>query len=323
MLEMERPTSYVKSKERIGSPILPIVITDADATLLDHHTYSFEPAVPALARLHESGYPLIIATSKTIPEVVHLQEKLGILEPFVYENGAGIAIPSGHFNNEVIADTARQEGVQVQVLPDGGAVVPIAASIEEVRSRLHSAVAAAEVNIVGFEQWHLHPQDMIAACNFVDEPGQTAMDKAVAALERRAQEGFVFLDDSGYESEQAAWEALSMQMSAQGLTVSRGGRFYQASMGSDKGRAVELLLGMYGSQFPTVTTVPIGLGDSQNDVPLLQACIAAGGRGFLVANPAQAKQVQISGDSGIVRLSQIGPEGWNYAVQSTLDELAR
>jgi HAD superfamily hydrolase (TIGR01484 family) len=46
-----------------------LVFTDLDGTLLDHHTYSFEPALPALNSLKEKNIPLIICTSKTRAEI--------------------------------------------------------------------------------------------------------------------------------------------------------------------------------------------------------------------------------------------------------------
>ncbi|MGA0327631.1 MAG: hypothetical protein ACO3OK_11595, partial [Limisphaerales bacterium] len=43
-----------------------VVVTDLDGSLLDHHTYSFEAALPALSVLKEEGIPLILNTSKRI-----------------------------------------------------------------------------------------------------------------------------------------------------------------------------------------------------------------------------------------------------------------
>ncbi|HBO91798.1 MAG TPA: mannosyl-3-phosphoglycerate phosphatase, partial [Gammaproteobacteria bacterium] len=35
-----------------------LVFTDLDGTLLDHHTYRFQAASPALERLREAGIPV-------------------------------------------------------------------------------------------------------------------------------------------------------------------------------------------------------------------------------------------------------------------------
>lgn len=71
-----------------------IVFTDLDGTLLDHETYSLEPARPALDRLSGLGIPLILASSKTAPEILRVQKEAGCAGyPAIVENGAGILDP--------------------------------------------------------------------------------------------------------------------------------------------------------------------------------------------------------------------------------------
>ncbi len=68
-----------------------IVFTDLDGTLLDHHTYSAEPARPALDRLERNGIPLILASSKTAAEIEVLRDRIGCSTyPAIVENGAGL-----------------------------------------------------------------------------------------------------------------------------------------------------------------------------------------------------------------------------------------
>ena len=67
-----------------------VIFTDLDGTLLDHHSYSWEPARPALAEIRKRGYPLILTSSKTRAELAELQQALDLQHPFVSENGAAI-----------------------------------------------------------------------------------------------------------------------------------------------------------------------------------------------------------------------------------------
>ncbi len=71
-----------------------IIVTDLDGTLLDHHTYSFQAAKPALDTLKRVGIPLVLATSKTAAEVreIHTSLDLGPT-PAIVENGAGYFYP--------------------------------------------------------------------------------------------------------------------------------------------------------------------------------------------------------------------------------------
>lgn len=71
-----------------------LVCSDLDGTLLDHRTYSFDAARPALALLKSRNIPLILATSKTAAEVAGLHEALNLGEvPSIVENGAGLYRP--------------------------------------------------------------------------------------------------------------------------------------------------------------------------------------------------------------------------------------
>jgi mannosyl-3-phosphoglycerate phosphatase len=68
-----------------------IVFTDLDGTLLDHDTYSWDAARPALELMKTYGVPLILASSKTAFELVDLRRAMGFEHcPAIVENGAGL-----------------------------------------------------------------------------------------------------------------------------------------------------------------------------------------------------------------------------------------
>ncbi len=65
------------------------VFTDLDGTLLDHGSYSYAAAQPALAALNARDIPLILASSKTAAEIAPLHADLGLGDwPAIVENGA-------------------------------------------------------------------------------------------------------------------------------------------------------------------------------------------------------------------------------------------
>lgn len=74
-----------------------LVFTDMDGTLLDHHTYSFDAAKPALDALEKKHIPVVPTTSKTFAEMKVLREQIGLNGPFIIENGAAVYIPHGFF----------------------------------------------------------------------------------------------------------------------------------------------------------------------------------------------------------------------------------
>lgn len=70
-------------------PIL--VFTDLDGTLIDHDTYRADAAKPALSILRDIGAGVVMASSKTGPEISILQRDLDLISwPAIVENGAGL-----------------------------------------------------------------------------------------------------------------------------------------------------------------------------------------------------------------------------------------
>ncbi|OSQ50901.1 HAD-IIB family hydrolase [Marivita geojedonensis] len=91
------------------------VFSDLDGTLLDHDTYSWADAQPALARLAARGIPVVLTSSKTAAEIVLLQEEMGLMDqPAIVENGSGIVGLPGQADNS----TYSQLRMQLDELPD-------------------------------------------------------------------------------------------------------------------------------------------------------------------------------------------------------------
>ena len=76
-----------------------ILFSDLDGTLLDHDDYRWHAAGPALERLKAANIPLVLNSSKTMPEIRALREELGNNDPFIVENGAAVVIPPHAMGN--------------------------------------------------------------------------------------------------------------------------------------------------------------------------------------------------------------------------------
>lgn len=72
-----------------------VIFTDLDGSLLNHEDYSFEEAMPSLEYIKMHNIPLIFTTSKTRHECEILQKEMGIIAPFIVENGAAVYYPDG------------------------------------------------------------------------------------------------------------------------------------------------------------------------------------------------------------------------------------
>jgi mannosyl-3-phosphoglycerate phosphatase len=140
-----------------------LVFTDLDGTLLDHETYSWEAARPALARLEALGVPWIFVTSKTRAEVEVLRREMGNRHPFIVENG-GAAFAAG--------DLIFESG----------------ARYAELVGSLCRASAASGCRVRGFHEMTV--AEVAERCGL-------SLPQAALAMQREYDEPFVVLDADG------------------------------------------------------------------------------------------------------------------------------
>ncbi|MCG7624257.1 HAD-IIB family hydrolase [Epibacterium sp. Ofav1-8] len=73
-----------------------LVFSDLDGSLLDHDSYDYTPALPAIAEIYARGGILVLASSKTAAEMLPLHHDLGLGDtPMIVENGAACVSPEG------------------------------------------------------------------------------------------------------------------------------------------------------------------------------------------------------------------------------------
>jgi mannosyl-3-phosphoglycerate phosphatase len=263
-----------------------IIFTDLDGTLLNHEDYSFEDAKPALNRIKKNNIPLIIVTSKTRKEVEILQKELDIEEPFIVENGGGIFFPKKYKNFKISSCFSK----------NGYRVVQLGKSYEEIRKFVEKIKDKFEV--IGFGDMSV--EDVMKYTGLPYE-------KAKLAKEREFTEPFLIKD----ESKIPQLQKLAME---EGIKITKGGRFYHfIGVNQDKGKAVELTIKIFQLNI-NKKIISVGLGDSQNDIPMLKK----------VNIPVLIKKFDGSYENvnipNLIKAPFSGSKGWNFAVNSILDK---
>jgi mannosyl-3-phosphoglycerate phosphatase len=263
-----------------------LIFTDLDGTLLDHDTYDFSPALPALAAIRAAQVPLILCSSKTFAEMQYWRQALDINHPFISENGGAICVPKGYFAPPLHEASER----------NGHSLIITGASYASLRAALAELVKQTYLPLVGFGD--LTVEQIMARTGLT-------LEQARLAKMRDADEPFFI--DRDFDDEEA--HHLQAEASRQGLRVTRGGRFFHLTGSSDKGTAARQLIQLYHAAWlqPICT---VGLGDSLNDLPLLQAVdvpIGVRKKSGEVDESALARaKAQIT--------KQPGPAGWNEAI---------
>jgi len=89
-----------------------IIFSDLDGTLLDHKTYTFDPALEALSIIKSRQIPLILSSSKTRAEIERIQSHLTLKDPFIFENGSGV-----FYNNQVVSFGVNLSEIHDEIIP--------------------------------------------------------------------------------------------------------------------------------------------------------------------------------------------------------------
>jgi mannosyl-3-phosphoglycerate phosphatase len=259
-----------------------ILFTDLDGTLLEESTYAFEGALPGIRALQSLRIPIVFCTSKTFAETIGLQESMGITDPFIVENGGAIYFRPGQVEPTGLEVNARESWNRVNL------GVPYRALVTGINLRGFSEMTAAEV---------------AADCGL-------SLAAAMQSKQREFDEPFVLLNERPEDLARIIQMAQGV-----GLSVSTGGRYHHLSGRSDKGRAVRLLCEFLRKNRGPLRSV--GLGDSPNDLPMLQAVDLP----ILVQRPNGTYSPDLAENlPQAIHAPGVGPEGWNAAVQALLTE---
>ncbi len=265
-----------------------IVFTDLDGCFLDHSTYEWQAAAPALADLERRDYPLIFASSKTFSEIRKLRIDTNNHHPAIIENGGAVSIPENYFANR----DPDNENYDIKYF---------AKSYSEITSIAHSLRAKHGYLFCGFSDMSIQE-----ICK------QTSLDENAAA-DAKAREA---TEPILWNESEARLDEFHKQLNEHGLKLTRGGRFFHIMSPVNKGQAVNWLLERYREHLPDITWVSMALGDSENDIEMLQQVDYP----VLVKNP-YAVQPELSDMDKLVRTRLPGPHGWNEAVLSLISKL--
>jgi mannosyl-3-phosphoglycerate phosphatase len=105
---------------------------------------------------------------------------------------------------------------------------------------------------------------------------------------------------------------LEAEVKGRGLKLTRGARFLHLTGDIDKGRAVARLAEFFETQSGDKLST-IGLGDSENDLPMLREVDIP----VIIPNPGSEAPVSLDAPN-LVFASHPGPKGWNEVVLSLL-----
>ncbi|MEI6897764.1 MAG: HAD-IIB family hydrolase [Psychromonas sp.] len=265
-----------------------LIFTDLDGTLLDHYTYQSDDAKETIVTLKQSDIAIIANSSKTLPEILAIRQQLNLPDPFIIENGAAVYIPVNYFNRQP-TDTKLQGEFWVKEFTQ---------QKEHWLSLLNQQAQRFSDAYQGFSQMDNKQLAKLTGLN---------LEQATRAKQRQYGEPVNWLGNA-----QLKTEFIGMMRSL-GANMLQGGRFLHISGFCDKGKAQHWLAEQYAKETPQQKIISIALGDSENDIAMLeQATIAV-----LIRSPVHDFPM-LKRTLDIYHSRQYGPAGWAECLHEIL-----
>ncbi|HKG30830.1 MAG TPA: HAD-IIB family hydrolase [Nitrososphaeraceae archaeon] len=327
-------------------PFHKVVFTDIDGTLVDINTAEYGKQTNELIRImKEKNIPLILTSAKTRLEQNKIREDLGLSDPFIVENGGAIVIPKGYFPDYALKDieyTLREtqetedddryanhdmrKGVrgmqQTKTINNNKTDIPITAanlivveigrSADHIRTKLSDIRKKYNINFKGVADISIEELSNLASIS---------REQAKRMAQRSYGETILQI-----QSEDIARFVKYVQ--EDGMKVIHGGRFFDVTVGTDKGIAVGILKKLFRDKFHNDVTF-FGIGDSTNDIPMLnlvdipilvqrQDSLWVDYGEIRMKNAVDSSSIS---NNNIIKVKGIGPNGWENAIYKIVLEL--
>lgn len=274
-----------------------VVLTDLDGTLLDHHTYDWSPAKPALDRLKRLNIPVIFNTSKTDSEVKNLSNEIGLTDqPYVIENGSALVL-NGFFKPFI---PQLSDFPQFQTLSHSPAWI-IGQTLSSIHSYLNQVQPDLDIKLNSYRDWTVE-----------EVAGVTGLSLAQAELskEKYFSEPFV------YEGADEEFKAFKVQANKDGFNILKGGRFYHLQGMVNKASVIHFLHEFKALFWPDASDLKfISLGDGGNDIDMLEAS------DYAIAIKSPVSEFPKFTHAHPIYSKECGPSGWNDEMNQLLNEL--
>lgn len=294
------------------------MFTDIDGTLVDINTAEYGKETDKLIRLiKEKNIPLILTSAKTRLEQNKIREDLGISDPFIVENGGAIVIPKGYFPDYALSNIKyplreTQETKNGAIDVNHEIVVELGKPADYIRAKLSDIRKKYSINFRGVADISVEKLSNLALIS---------REQAKRMAQRNYGETILQI-----QSEDIARFIKYVQ--EDGMKVIHGGRFFDVTVGTDKGIAVGILKKLFKDKFHNNVTF-FGIGDSTNDIPMLNLMdipILVQRQDSTWVDDGEIKMKnavdssRISGNK-LIKVEGIGPNGWENAIHKIILEL--
>ncbi|HZA61363.1 MAG TPA: HAD-IIB family hydrolase [Nitrososphaeraceae archaeon] len=265
-----------------------VIFTDIDGTLIDINTGEYQGTIKLVCILKNNNIPVILCSAKTWSEQNKIREDIGLNEPFIVENGGALIIPKGYFNFSF--------NTPISKVKQGYSIIELGKSAIEIRTKLDEIRKKYKIDFLGVSDVSLN-----------ELAKMTGLSKDYARRMAQREYGETIIKINKNDLERFIKIANGM-----GLKLIHGGRFFDITVGNDKGKAVDILMNLFRKKYHNNVKF-FGVGDSENDVSMLNRMDLP----MLVQRPDRSwSNLEVK---DIVKVQGIGPEGWKDAFNRIME----
>jgi mannosyl-3-phosphoglycerate phosphatase len=267
-----------------------VVFTDIDGTLIDLISGKYEESDKLIYTLRENNVPIVLCSAKTFAEQNKIRDDLGLMDPFIVENGGAIIIPKNYFDFQFDIEQTRIKEEQ------GYIIIELGESTREIRTKLAEIKKKLKIEFKGVADVSIEELSRLATM---------PIDYAKRMSEREYGETILQIKKSDIPTFTTSIEKM-------GIKVIHGGRFFDVTIGTDKGKAVSILINLFRKKYRNQIKF-FGVGDSANDASMLKLMDVP----MVVQKPDSSwSELEIK---NVIRLKGIGPEGWKSAFDKIME----
>ena len=263
--------------------IQKVIFTDIDGTILDN-TGGYGETPKLIRSLIKSSVPVILCSAKTLAEQNRVRKQIGLADPFIVENGGAIIIEKDYFNHSYILGNYPVKE------RDDDYIVELGKPATKIRELLNDIRKNFNINFRGVADISI--QELTSITNLSAEHAKEMAHREYG--------------ETILQIEKKDLDRLTRIAREMDLSLIHGGRFFDVTMGNDKGKAVEILVNLFKKKYDHNVTF-FGIGDSENDASML------GHMDFPLLVQKQDGSWSNVKVNRIIRVPGIGPKGWALA----------
>ena len=264
-----------------------IIFSDLDGSFLNEDNFAYGNNVELVRKLLKENNFIVFNSSKTFIEIKEFLDNINIDLPFICENGGGIyatkdILPKNHQYRDRFCIVSESERIKNNTK----------FNLEEIKKIFSSKIM------------------FLKDLSIEEQIKLSGLDKKslLSAMNREFTEIVVMNSCENVQKDFVTY------LNLRNLNISKGGRFHHISSKFNKGQAMLRLVNEFKKYYSNVEFITIAIGDSNNDLEMLNAADFS----CLIKNRSNNELVKKINCSNLYISKNSAPYAWEEYIENYL-----